>query len=191
MEMVPSFVINLVLGVAVTSAVGFLLNRFVVHGWILDWTRRRFEVDLRTQDSVVIDFGQTVRTLSAWLRYTNKSLFSVLVDQVKLDIWLGQPLLEGADHQSMRVPPGQTLGDQPFGIGVRFSRDLTAEQQAAIKGSLQRDRIAAVLTLNIRAYCKCWAGEFQVTSSERKCYLVTAVQGGPGMKLELPWEMVQ
>ncbi len=134
---------------------GIILRLFIK----VDHIARDLEIDLRSSAPIQVYLGGEVAWFCAWFRFTNKSPLTILVDRGVLQIWISQPVIDGAILKRFELLPKQTSDN------ILFETRLSELQQKAFLAHANRkggDRIEPRLTLHMDTYCECKIGRFHL-----------------------------
>ena len=107
---------------------------------------RKIEVDLRSSNPIDITFATEIPSLSLYFRITNLSPANLLLDRLLINLWIGQPTLEGAILERHEVPSGNSNEN------ISFTSQLTIPQQEQIKKKVKEQRLFVPVTIYIKAY---------------------------------------
>lgn len=133
----------------------FIISKFVK----TDSIQKDIEIDLRSLSPVNFNLNSTIPEFTLWLRLTNKSVIPIVIDRILIDVWIGQPVIDGAILRPVTLLPKQTLND------LRFQVKLSEFQKnESIK--YREQRYNANITINMVAYCECKLGKFELVSSK-------------------------
>jgi hypothetical protein len=130
----------------------FILKRFAKPNDLL----RDFEIDLAGSGSFQIQLSGPVPQVEMTIRVTNKTVVPITVDRVLFEVWIGQPILEGAMIRRVTINPKGTTN-----IYSRFF--LNELQKAAVKHYTDpAGRLTQTVTLNIEIFCDSQIGPLAV-----------------------------
>lgn len=106
----------------------------------------QIEIDLRSSNAINICFGCEIPRVSVYFRISNLSQVDVTLDRMLVDVWFGQPTLQGAILQRYRLPKGTSQND------VYFVSSLSIPQQEQIKKRVNGQLISSCVRISIKAY---------------------------------------
>jgi len=107
---------------------------------------RQVEIDLRSTNPIDISFGTEIPRLSLCSRVSNLSLFNLVLDRLLIDLWVGQPIFQGAILERFDIPKRKSRDD------IYFRYELTLPQQEQIRKRIKDKVISVPITLNVKAY---------------------------------------
>src|SRR5713101_571559 len=122
----------------------------VLPGWII----RRFlpperiagqvEIDLRRINPIAIYFTSVqFPFVELWFRISNQSQLNLVLDRLLVDLWVGQPTVQGAVLHRAALPRRTSKDD------IRFWHDLTGIQEDRIRKQADEK---GVLTVPVSIY---------------------------------------
>lgn len=103
-------------------------------------------ITLRGELPINPSLNSSVPHLDLYLEITNLSNLNLIVDRVLLDLWFGQPVLQGAILERYRIS-SRSSETQLF-----FRTDLTSKQIDQIKPYLTDSPPSGCISLSITAY---------------------------------------
>ena len=132
----------------------FILEKMIelLPSWIArhivspDKVAREIEIDLGSSNPIQISFGSEVPRLSIYFRISNLSRVDVTLDRMLVDVWFGQPTLQGAILRRYQVAK-RTSEDN-----VHFVSPLSTPQQEQIKKQINGQLISSHVRINTKAY---------------------------------------
>jgi len=117
---------------------------------------RNLEIDIRSKNSIIFDLNTSVPNVNVWLRFTNKNPLNIVVDRVVVDLWIGQPLLEGAIFNKIELKPLETNNS------VRFNSTLNEHQKSYLLSRIEAVGTENLVSLNrLIVYCQSKLGLFE------------------------------
>lgn len=144
--------------------VSFIVERAVdvLPRWLALWLApperiaRQVEIDLRRVNPVNITLRAEVPNVSLWFRISNMSPVDLVLDRLLVEFWVGQPTLQGAVLDRLRVPRGKSLED------VHFWQDLGPHQQEQVRGRVKDGLLSVPVHLYLKAYFESKVGPVSV-----------------------------
>lgn len=137
------------------EAVGSLILEKIL-GLLPGWLARCFissqkiakqvEVDLRSIKPIDICFGTDIPRLSIYFRISNLSPVNLVFDRLLIDLWVGQPTLQGAILERFNMPTRHSRQD------VYLSIQLTAPQQEQIRKHINGQFLTVPVIIHVKAY---------------------------------------
>jgi len=127
-----------------------------VLGILPGWLARRFisgekiasqiEVDLRRMNPIDISFGTEIPRLGLYFRISNLSSLDVVLDRLLIDLWIGQPTLQGAILARYNISRRSSRED------IYFAQQLTIPQQEQIRKHISGQLLSVPVTIHAQAY---------------------------------------
>jgi excisionase family DNA binding protein len=105
----------------------------------------RLFIDLRGNGPIQIQLAGALPDIALWFKVDNRSTLEVELDRLLVEVWLGQPIVEGS------VLHRATLGPNQWNEGVRFHQYLTRDQAEEIRQRLGDSRQASNMSLRVQA----------------------------------------
>lgn len=121
---------------------GFLLRRLYSPESISSQLR----IDLRGEKPISPSLGSSVPHIDIYLNITNLSNIDLKLDQLLLDLWFGQPLLNGVILERIKVP-ARSADCELF-----FRAFLSSRQSELIEPYLLQRPPAGSITLTVHGY---------------------------------------
>jgi hypothetical protein len=113
-------------------------------------------IELRGENPINPSLGSSVPHLGLYFEITNLSNLDLTLDRMLLDLWFGQPLLNGAILRRHPVPARSTIQD------IYFRSDLTTKQSQQIEPYLRESPPSGSITLSALAYFESKVGLIKV-----------------------------
>lgn len=113
-------------------------------------------IDLKGEKPINPFLSSPVPHLDLYFEITNLSNLELTLDRMLLDLWLGQPLLNGAILRRHHIPARNTIPD------IYFRSDLTNKQTQQIEPYLRESPPSGSITLSARAYFESKIGVVEV-----------------------------
>lgn len=124
-----------------------ILPRWLARHFISSQTiARQIEIDLRSINPIDISFGTEIPRLSLFFRISNLSLVNLVLDRLLIDLWVGQPTLQGAILERYDIPKRKSRDD------IYFRYELTSPQQEQIRKRIKDKFLSVPITLYVKAY---------------------------------------
>lgn len=118
---------------------------------------KEIEIDFVSGSAIKLSLNSQVPMLYIWLRITNKSATSITIDRILLDVWFGQPTVQGAILTRIEIKPKETVKN------VCFKEILSNTQIEYIISQAKGGRLTTDIQLNnFIAYCESKVGPFEV-----------------------------
>jgi hypothetical protein len=112
----------------------------------------QIEIDLRRITPINISFGTDIPSLTLYFRISNLSHVDLVLDRLLINLWVGQPTLQGAILVRYDVPKRSSRED------VYFNTQLTVPQQEQIRKHVNGQVLSVPVTINVQAYFDSKAG---------------------------------
>lgn len=107
----------------------------------------RLHIDLRGSGAVEIQLSGQSPQISLWFKVDNRSAIEVELDRMLVEVWFGQPVVEGAVLDRYLLPPNQ------WDETVRFHKLLTRDQADTIRERVKASTPPPLsLRLHLRTY---------------------------------------
>jgi len=103
-------------------------------------------IDLRSENPIDISFGSEVPRIDICFKISNMSLANIVLDRLLIDLWIGQPTLQGAILERYDVPK------RSIKEGVYFSDQLTIHQQKQIEKRVDGKLLSVPVKVHVKAY---------------------------------------
>ncbi|MEA3344835.1 MAG: hypothetical protein U9Q78_01080 [Chloroflexota bacterium] len=113
-------------------------------------------IDLRGEKPISPSLGSSIPRLDLYFEITNLSNLDLTLDRMLLDLWFGQPLLNGAILRRHPIPARSTTQD------IHFRSDLTTKQIQQIEPYLRESPPSGSITLGALAYFESKVGVIEV-----------------------------
>ena len=120
------------------------------------------QIDLRGERPIDLLMGTSVPRILVYLQVTNHSNFKLELDRMLIDLWFGQPVLNGAILQRHCILPRTTNND------LFFASDLTSQQVQQIEPYTKDSPSAGPITVSIHAYFESKLGLIEVKKQIRR-----------------------
>ncbi len=114
------------------------------------------KINLRGELPINTSLNSSVPHLDLYLEITNLSNLNLVLDRILLDLWFGQPVLQGAILERYKIPSRST--ENP----VFFRTDLTSKQIDQIKPYLTDSPPSGGISLSTIAYYESKIGVIEV-----------------------------
>jgi hypothetical protein len=114
-------------------------------------------IELRGEMPIYPSLGSSVPHLDVCLELTNLSNLTVILDRMLLDLWFGQPTVNGTILKRTSVRP-RSKSDS-----IYFRCDLTQAQIHQIKPYTEPNPPSGSITLSVLAYFETKVGLIEVT----------------------------
>ena len=139
---------------------GYLLRQVLgkLPGWLIryfykpDKIANFIDINLRSNGSINLHFGMEVPEIVLYFQVYNRSPFTITLDRLLIDLWVGQPTLKGAILKRYVIPKGESLND------IYFSCPLTSQQQKQIRDRCNGQLLTVPISLTITAYLESKVG---------------------------------
>jgi hypothetical protein len=133
---------------------GYLLRQLLAKlpGWLIRYfynpekIANFIDIDLRSNAPINIHFGMEIPEIVLYFHINNRTPFTLTLDRLLIDLWVGQPTLKGAILKRYVIPKGESIND------IYFSCPLTSQQQKQIRDRCNGQVLSSHLTLKITAY---------------------------------------
>jgi len=104
-------------------------------------------IDLRSENPIDISFGSDVPRIDIYFKISNMSAANLVLDRLLIiDLWIGQPTLQGAILERYDVPK------RSIKEGVHFIDQLTIPQQEQIKKRVDGKLLSVPVKVHVKAY---------------------------------------
>ncbi len=147
----------------------FSLAISILPGWLLkkifkpEKLAKDIEIDFMSGSAIKLSLNSQVPMLCVWLQITNKSATAITVERLLLDVWFGQPTVDGAILRKIKLGPKQTVKD------ICFKAILANTQIDYILAHVDKGRLKTYVSLNtLTAYCESKIGPFEVVVFDKK-----------------------
>lgn len=131
-------------------------------GWLIryffkpDKIANSIDIDLRSNGPVNISLGMEIPEISLYFHVYNMSPFSLILDRLLIDLWVGQPTLKVAMLRRYVIPQGESIDN------VYVSCPLSTQQQNQIRGRCNGQLLRGPVSLIITAYLESKVGVIEV-----------------------------
>jgi hypothetical protein len=136
----------------ITAIPGFLLRVFYPPRKVAN----KVKIELRGENPINPCLGSSVPRIDLYLEVTNLSNLDLTLDRMLLDLWFGQPVLNGAILNRCNVPAKSTVKN------LFFRSALTTRQIQQIKPYLQESPPSGSISLSVHAYFNSKIGSLEV-----------------------------
>lgn len=109
-------------------------------------TSQLIDIDLRSNNPIIISFGTDIPSVDLYFQIYNKSPFNLVLDRLLIDFWIGQPTFRGAILRRYDVPHGGHVNN------IYFGHLLTLPQQEQIKNRIQGQLLTVPVSITIIGY---------------------------------------
>ncbi len=139
----------------------------VLPRWLIRWflpperIAEQVEIDLRRINPIAIYFRSTeFPCVEAWFRISNQSQVNLVLDRLLVDLWVGQPTIQGAILHRTEIPRRTSKDD------IRFWHDLTGAEEERIRRRADGQGILTVpVALYVDAYFESRVGLVHVRTT--------------------------
>jgi len=114
------------------------------------------KIELRGEKPINPCLGSSVPRIDLYLEVTNLSNLDLTLDRMLLDLWFGQPVLNGAILSRRDVPARSTVKN------LFFKSALTTRQIQQIEPYLQESPPSGNISLSVHAYFNSKIGSLEV-----------------------------
>jgi len=117
---------------------------------------KEVQIDLRGERPIDPLIGVSVPRIFIYFQVTNHSNFRLGLDRMLVDLWFGQPVLNGAILQRHWILPRTTNTD------LFFASDLTSQQLQQIEPYTKESPPAGRIIVSIHAYFESKLGRIEI-----------------------------
>ena len=149
-----------ILSAGLHKAIGILLP--MLPKWLarqflpLSEIEKQFEIRLANGRIPTIDRKSGLPKIEIPMCFDNKARVGVTVDRILFEIWLSQPVFDGAYLWTETVEPGRQVEYRM----VRFY--LPNTQRSVLDAHLREGQSPPTLSIHFTAFCECRMGRFKV-----------------------------
>jgi hypothetical protein len=104
------------------------------------------DIDLRRINPIDITFGTDIPRVSIYFRVSNMNPFTLTLDGLLVEFWVGQPTFRRAILERYDVPKRSSRED------IYFSEQLTIPQQEQIRKHVNGQLIFEPIMVYVKAY---------------------------------------
>lgn len=111
-----------------------------------DKVARDIRISLRGDSPIVPSLSASVPHIDIYLEVTNFSNLNLILDRILIDLWFGQPTINGAILHRYLIPARKHYDR------IHFRTDLTSHQIKQIEPYLNGQQSGGPITLSVTAY---------------------------------------
>jgi len=148
----------------VPEVTGAIFRQFFakIPAWLIcyfygpDKIAKLIDIDLRSNCPINFNLNADVPEISLYFYFNNRSPFDLILDRLLIELWIGQPVLNGVVLRRYVIPKGEWRDN------IYFSCSLTSQQQNQIKKSCNGQLLSASISFSITVYLESKIGMVSV-----------------------------